>query len=147
MAPEKNARVVWLGEGKEFRAHLSAGFEYTMHSPADENGGTPMDYLLAGVAGCTAIDVIGILQKKRQNVAGLEVHIHGTQAETAPNVYTKAHITYVVRGENISPAAVEQAIELSETKYCSASIMFQRSGTEVTTEYRIEETAPAVIGA
>lgn len=143
MAPEKSARVVWQGQGKEFRAQLSAGFEYTMHAPADANGGTPMDYLLAGVAGCTAIDVIGILQKKRQNVVGLEVQIHGTQAETAPNVFTKAHITYIVRGENISPAAVEQAIELSETKYCSASIMFQRSGTQVTTEYRIEETAPA----
>jgi putative redox protein len=142
MAPEKSARVVWQGQDKEFRAHLAAGFEYTMHAPADENGGTPMDYLLAGVAGCTAIDVIGILKKKRQNVSGLEVQIHGTQAETAPNVFVKAHITYIVRGENVSPDAVEQAIELSETKYCSASIMFQRSGTEVTTEYCIEETAP-----
>lgn len=145
MAPEKRARVVWQGQGKEFRAHLEAGFEYTMHSPADAEGGTPMDYLLAGVAGCTAIDVIGILQKKRQNVAGLEVRIHGTQAETSPNVYVKAHITYVVRGEGINPAAVEQAIELSETKYCSASIMFQRSGTEVTTDYLIEEATSAAV--
>lgn len=144
MAPEKRAHVVWQGQDREFRAHLEAGFDFPMHAPADANGGTPMDYLLAGVAGCTAMDVISILQKKRQAVTGLEVHIHGTQSETPPNVYTKAHITYVVRGEGINPAAVEQAIELSETKYCSASVMFQRSGTEVTTDYRIEEPVLAV---
>lgn len=143
MAPEKRAYVVWQGHDREFQAHLQAGYTFPMHAPADAHGGTPMDYLLAGVAGCTAMDVISILQKKRQHVTELEVHIEGTQAETPPNVYTKAHITYVVRGENINPAAVEQAIELSETKYCSASVMFQRSGTQVTTDYRIEEVVHA----
>jgi putative redox protein len=143
MAKEKNARVVWQGQELEFRAKLGTGYEYAMKSPADEAGGSPMEFLLAGVAGCTAMDVVSILKKKRQALHGLAVEISGVQAETPPNVYTDVTITFVVRGENIDPEAVERAIELSHTKYCSASAMFQRSGAEVKTAYRIEEIAPA----
>lgn len=141
MAGVKHATVAWRGEGMQFKATAGAGYTFNMQAPADENGATPMDYLLAGVAGCTAMDVISILQKKRQKVTDLTVEITGVQAETPPNVYTDVEVTYIVSGENIDPAAVERAIELSETKYCSASAMFQRSGTKLTTAYRIQDTA------
>ncbi|HXF62048.1 MAG TPA: OsmC family protein [Caldilineaceae bacterium] len=140
---KKNATVVWQGRDLVFDARLGSGYQYTMQSPAGESGGSPMEFLLAAVAGCTAMDVISILQKKRQIVHGLEVAIEGVQAETPPNVYTQVTITFVVQGEHVDPAAVERAIELSHTKYCSASAMFQRAGAEVTTTYRIQEVAPA----
>jgi putative redox protein len=86
---------------------------------------------------------VHILQRRRQNLTGLEVEIKGTQAEDPPNVFTDATVVYVIRGEDIDPAAVERAIDLSMTKYCSASIMLKRAGMNLTTEYRIEETVPA----
>ena len=142
MAKEKHATLRWQGSGLEFTATLGMGHSFTMHNPPDAQGGSPMDYLLAGVAGCTAMDVVSILQKMRQQVAGLEVQIHGIQAETPPSVYTSATITYVVRGEQIDPVAVARAIELSQTKYCSASVMFQQAGVEIVTNYLIEEVTP-----
>lgn len=143
MASVKQATVVWSGEGLKFQAKASTGYSFAMQAPADENGATPMEYLLAGVAGCTAMDVVSILQKKRQKISGVEVQISGTQAETPPNVYTDATVTYIVRGENVDPEAVARAIELSETKYCSASAMFQRAGTRIVTQYLIEESTAA----
>lgn len=141
MAGEKSAQVVWQGTEREFKATTGSGYDFTMHAPADTEGATPMDFLLSGVAGCTAIDVLSILQKKRQNIQGLEVKIRGSQADTPPNVYTDVVITYVITGADVDPAAVERAIELSETKYCSASMMFRRSGTNITSEYQIQEAA------
>jgi putative redox protein len=143
MAPEKTASVHWQGAGNEFHAVLGTGYEFEMRAPASAQGGTPMEFLLAGVAGCTAIDVIGILQKQRQQVDDLEVQIRGIQAENPPNVYTHAEIVYIVHGKNIDPAAVEKAIQLSESKYCSASTMFKRSGTAITHTYRIESPVAA----
>jgi putative redox protein len=143
MAAVKEAKVVWSGEGMDFTAHTAPGYTFRMRAPSDEQGATPMEYLLAGVAGCTAMDVVAILQKRRMALHGVAVEIVGKQAETPPNVYTHVTITYVVRGENIDPAAVERAIDLSKSKYCSASAMFERSGTEVVSAYRIEEAATA----
>lgn len=143
MAPEKTASVHWNGTDNDFHAVLGTGYEFEMSGPATPQGGSPMEFLLAGVAGCTAIDVIGILRKQRQQVEDLEVQIRGIQAENPPNVYTEADIVYIVRGVNIDPAAVEKAIQLSESKYCSASTMFKRSGTAITHTYRIESPVTA----
>ena len=138
MDTRKQAHVVWLGEGLEFQARISTGYSFTMRSPSNSQGASPMEFLLASVAGCTAMDVISILHKKRQKVDGLEVQIEGIQASGSPRVYTSATITYIVQGDEIDPAAVEHAIYLSKTKYCSASIMFERAGVEITTAYHIE---------
>ena len=143
MAPIKTAAVEWKGDGLKFHAKLGGGYEFEMEGPPTPQGGSPVEFLIAGAVGCTAMDMIHILQRRRQKITGLEVEITGTQAEEAPNVFTDATVVYVVRGENIDPAAVERAIDLSMSKYCSASIMLKRAGMNLTTEYRIEETVPA----
>ena len=90
-------------------------------------GPTPMELVLVAVAGCTGMDIIDILRKKRLNVTGLEVKVVGTRAETFPMVYTKLDVVYIVRGKDIPPSAVEQAIQLSEEKYCSVGIMIGKA--------------------
>ncbi|MBN1178685.1 MAG: OsmC family protein [Anaerolineae bacterium] len=101
-------------------------------------GPSPMEYLLLGLAGCTGMDVVSILQKKRQPFTNLEVRVTAERADEHPRVYTKVHMTFVVTGKDVKPEAVERAIELSETKYCSASAMFAKTA-EMSTSYEIVE--------
>ncbi|MCP5096733.1 MAG: OsmC family protein [Chloroflexi bacterium] len=139
MSKAKTVRVEWTGQELEFNATFGSGFETTMSSRANKTAGSPMEFLLGGVAGCTAIDVVSTLQKMRQTIHGVSVEINGTRAETYPMVYTKAELVYIVKGENVSENAVQRAINLSKEKYCSASIMFQRAGVDFSISYQIEE--------
>ena len=143
MAPEKSATVQWKGEDLKFHATLGSGYEFEMEGPPTPEGGSPVEFLIAGAVGCSAMDVVHILKRRRQTITGLEVEIKGVQAEEAPNVFTDATVVYVVHGENIDPVAVERAIDLSMSKYCSASIMLKRAGMNLSTEYRIEEVVAA----
>jgi putative redox protein len=93
------------------------------------------------MAGCTAYDVVSILEKKRQAVTGVEVIARAERAETPPRVYTEIAVEYVIRGQGVKPKAVEDAIRLSEEKYCSASIMLGKTA-DIVTSYRIEEDPP-----
>lgn len=136
----KTTRVVWKGTGLDFSATLGAGYKLDLGSPAGEAAGSPMELLLAGVAGCTAVDVVHILRKQRQAINGVEVVISGERAADHPKVYTHVTLQYVVQGHNVDPEAVARAIELSETKYCSASMIFRQAGVDFDTSYRIEET-------
>ncbi|MBP1678630.1 MAG: putative redox protein [Bacteroidetes bacterium] len=99
-------------------------------------GSSPKELLLMALGGCTAMDVIPILAKKRVPVSHLEVHLTANTAETHPMVYTDINIEYVVHGGGIDPADVERAIELSTTKYCSVSAML-RPSVKLTHTYRI----------
>ena len=140
MAHRKSVTLRWTGEEMNFVTTLGAGYQVLFKAPqADETGGSPMEFFLAGVAGCTGVDVVSILQKMRQDVQDLTVFIDGDRAEEYPMVYTDVKIVYTIKGKGIDPTAVEKAIELSMTKYCSASITFKRAGVHVTTEYVIEE--------
>ncbi|WP_420631936.1 OsmC family protein [Candidatus Leptofilum sp.] len=139
MNDAKRAKVVWTGRELQFHGTLGSGYEFDLNSNAGLHGGSPMEFLLAGVVGCTAMDVISILQKMRQNVHDFSVEISGVRADNHPKVYTEVEITFVVRGENIQEENVARAIELSENIYCSASQMFHRSGTKINSSYRIEE--------
>lgn len=141
MSEVKEAKVIWKGDGLHFDAALGSGYEFALGSPAGAVAGSPMEFLLAGVAGCTAIDVVSILCKMRQPVDGLEVTVSGTRAADYPMVYTDVTVTYIVTGDGVEPAAVEKAIALSHETYCSASAMFERSGTRLTSHYRIEPAA------
>lgn len=139
MAGQNEAKVTWTGRDLNFQGWVGSGYTFAMGAGEDRIGGGPMEFLLAGVAGCTAVDMVLILQKQRQLITGISVEAVGERADDQPAVYTHVTLTYVVRGQNINPQAVMRAIELSEEKYCSASIMFRRAGAVITSTYRIEE--------
>lgn len=131
------AQVTWV-EDKRFVGRASSGHAVVVDGSAEKLGSSPMELLLIGLAGCTAYDVMSILEKKRQSVTGLEVSARAERAEEPPRVYTTIEVEYVLRGREIKPKAVEDAIRLSEEKYCSASIMLGKTA-QITTSYRIEE--------
>ena len=131
------AQVTWV-EDKRFVGRASSGHAVVVDGSAEKLGSSPMELLLIGMAGCTAYDVMSILEKKRQSVTGLEVSARAERAEEPPRVYTTIEVEYVLRGREIKPEAVEDAIRLSEEKYCSASIMLGQTA-QITTSYRIEE--------
>jgi len=139
MAYTKSAKLAWTGENLNFSGTLESGFPVTMKNTADAEGASPMSLFLSAVAGCTAMDVLSIVQKKRQQVENMEIEIVGRRAETHPMAYTDVDITYILYGKDIDPAAVERAIELSQTKYCSASTTFVRAGVNIKTNYEIRE--------
>ena len=125
-------------EDRRFVGRASSGHAIVVDASAEKQGSSPMELLLIGMAGCTAYDVMSILEKKRQSVTGLEVSARAERAEEPPKVYTTIEVEYVLRGRGIKPKAVEDAIRLSEEKYCSASIMLGKTA-QITTSYRIEE--------
>jgi putative redox protein len=94
--------------------------------PAHEQGPSPMESVLMALCACTSVDVVSILEKKRQPLMGLKVTANATQAETAPRVFTNIHLTYTVSGR-LSRKAVEDAVALSKGKYCSVSKMLEKA--------------------
>jgi putative redox protein len=131
------AKVTWV-QDRRFVGQGSSGHAIVVDGSAEKVGPSPMELVLIGLVGCTAYDVIGILQKKRQAVAGLQVSARAERADDPPRVYTAIEVEYVVRGRDIKPKAVEDAIRLSKETYCSASIMLGKTA-HITTRYRIEE--------
>jgi len=113
------AQVRWT-DGMQFIARAGKSPAVVLDSSEGGSGPSPMEMVLIGVAGCSAIDVIMILEKKRVQVTDFQVNISGERAEEYPQRYTDVHIEYVFQGKGIKPKAVEQAIQLSETKYCGA---------------------------
>src|SRR5213592_3247292 len=101
-------------------------------------GPRPHRLLLLAMAGCTAMDVLAILRKKRQQVSGLSVEVQGSRADQHPKVYTRFDVLYRVRGTNIDPQAVARAIELSVIRYCPVIAMLGKVA-EVTTSYAVDE--------
>ncbi|EHR78009.1 stress-inducible protein, OsmC/Ohr family [Thermococcus litoralis DSM 5473] len=124
-------KVRWIGDSK-FEALTEEGGKILF----GEKGISPMKTLLLSVAGCTAIDVVMILQKMREPLEDLEVEISGERREEHPKIYTKVHIHYKIYG-NVNEEKAKRAIELSQEKYCSASAHLKLSGTEVTYSYEI----------
>ncbi len=133
---KKSARAIWKGEDLAFHGVLGSGYEFEMSSNAGTHGGSPMEFLLAGVAGCTAVDIVHILKRKRKAVTGVEVEIIGTRADKIPMVYTDAELFYTITGD-VDKKSVEDAIRLTKEKYCSASIMFAAAGVKFNTSYQI----------
>jgi putative redox protein len=124
-----DATVTWK-QGLSFDCTASTGFTLPLGaSPAvggDNDGFRPMELILSGLIGCTAMDVISILQKKRQNITEFRVFGHATRAEEHPKVFTKITLEYQITGKGIDEEAVRRAIELSETKYCPAQAMLSQ---------------------
>ena len=105
---------------------------------------TPMELLLIALGSCTAVDVISILQKKREQVTDYRVEVRGERRDEHPRAYTRMEVRHIVRGRALSEKAVAQAIELSETKYCSVAATL-RPGVELVTSYEIIEDAPQAL--
>jgi putative redox protein len=103
-------------------------------------GSRPMEVLLMGLAGCTAMDVISILRKKRVALTDFSLDVEATQAEQHPKVFTEIQLHYTLTGTDIRANDVEQAIELSENKYCSATAMLELS-VKIAHDYRVVETS------
>jgi putative redox protein len=131
------AQVTWV-EDRRFVGQSSSRHAIVVDGSSDKLGCSPMELVLVGLAGCTAYDVIHILQKKRQSVDGLEVKVAGERADDPPRVYTDLHIEYVVSGRDISAKAVDSAISLSKDKFCSVSAMLEGTA-KITTSYQIKD--------
>ena len=133
-------RVAWV-EGLQFvgQAAKSKG-TVVLDGPQElgglEGGMRPMEALLLSLAGCTGMDVISVLLKKRQPVTGFWVHVQGHRADEHPRRYERITLEYVVRGHDVAAEAVERAIELSSTKYCGVTASLN---AEISHTYRIEQ--------
>ena len=125
------AKVSWQKKmsfiGKAAGSGFSLPIDTTVEQGGDNSGFRPMELILLGLAGCTAMDVISILEKKRQKVTNFEVLVNGERSVNHPKVYTHILLEFVVTGENVDPVAVARSVELSETKYCSAFAMLSKA--------------------
>ena len=124
-----NSKVVWKG-GMAFTGSSDSGYLLPLDAKkkagGQEMGFPPMQLFAIGLVGCTAMDVISILQKKRQEVTEFEVSASIERAEDHPKVFTKILIEYKVTGRDLDRAAVERAVELSETRYCPGQAMMDK---------------------
>ncbi len=134
----KSAHIAWEGQGLAFRAMGGSGYQIRFDNPPSSTGASPMELVALAAGGCTAADVISILQKKQQQVVGFEVNVIGLRAAEHPQVFTEIDLEYVVTGRNIDPKAVERSIELSLTKYCSVNLMLEKA-VKINHRYRIVE--------
>jgi putative redox protein len=130
-----SANVRWVS-GKQFVGTDSTKHSVVLSTPDEGVGMKPSDMLLVGLAGCTAVDVVEILAKKRTPLSSLEIQTTATQDEDAPWTFRKFHMKYIVKGKGLTEKSVEQAISLSEEKYCSVAATV-RGVAEITTEFEI----------
>lgn len=124
-----DAKVTWKGK-MTFEATADSGFKLPLGTElevgGDNDGFRPMELLAIGLAGCTAMDVISILQKKRQEISEFVVDVYAERASEHPKVFTRALITCRVTGLGVDETAVRRAIELSVTRYCPANAMLSQ---------------------
>ncbi|WP_200826827.1 OsmC family protein [Marinobacterium lutimaris] len=132
-----NVNVHWDGD-ERFKAQTDSGFDVMIDRDLKQ-GPRPMELLLAGLGGCTSVDVMSILRKARQDVTDCVAQIEAERADTVPSVFTKIHVKFVVTGRKLKPAAVERAVKLSAEQYCSASLMLEKGGVEISHSFEIIE--------
>jgi len=136
------ARIKWVEE-RTFVGRSGSGHNVvlgTAYGPEGKTPGpSPMELVLIGTGGCTAYDVVHILEKGREAVLGCEVELDAERAETEPKVFTRIHMHFIVKGKGLSAAKVERAIQLSAEKYCSASIMLAKTAV-ITHDFELVES-------
>jgi putative redox protein len=130
------------GTARQFVAESGTGHAVVMDDAQGGTGAKPIELALLALGGCTAFDVIGILRKKRQQVTGYEIELIAEQAPEPPMVFTRVEIKHRLRGQ-IDPEAVQRAIHLSETKYCSVGVMISQTAKIETTFEIIPEVFEA----
>jgi putative redox protein len=117
-----------------------SGFSVAMDGASPHTAMSPMEMVLAALAGCTGVSVISVLQKMRQDVTSYEIRVSGTQAETHPKVFTAITIEHIFTGHDLRQENVARAIELSATRYCGVEAMLGKTAN-ITQSYQITETA------
>ncbi|MEN9945439.1 MAG: hypothetical protein RLY18_1397 [Pseudomonadota bacterium] len=137
-------KIDWLpSAGMAFMARTGTGHILNMDGAPEAGGNNlaprPMELLLAGAGGCTAFDVVLILQRSRQAVSGCEVSVKAERAESDPKVFTKINLHFLVKGSNLDPSKVERAIALSHDKYCSATAMLGKTA-EITYSFEVVQS-------
>ena len=137
------ARVKWVND-LTFLGESESGHGIVMDTRPEFGGNnlglSPMEMVLVGVGGCTAIDMVKILKKGRQKIEGCVIDLNAEQAPEPPKVFTHVHVHYVVSGRGLDPKKVENAIELSAEKYCSVSLLVAATA-DITHDFEIVETA------
>ena len=135
------ATIKWTG-GVSFEGAADSGHAVVMdgapEAGGENRGARPMELVLIGMGGCTAFDVMHILRKSRQEVSDCVAQIEAKRADTDPRVFTNIHIHFVVTGSSLDEKKVQHAIELSATKYCSASIMLGKTA-KITHDFELIE--------
>lgn len=133
---------------KQFMAETSSGHHLIMDEPASNTGPKPIELLAVALAGCTAFDVITILKnKKHKTVTAYEVSVEAEQRQYPPQVFTHVHIHHSVTGDDVDTQSVADAIELSESKYCSVGAMVKQSGAEISTTYSVQSAKEVEVGS
>ena len=126
------ARIQWV-EGRVFTGTSNSGHGIVIAAPTAPGTPTiapsPMEYVLLGTGGCTATDVVMILEKGRQDIRAVEVLLDSERAPEDPKIFTRIHFHFKVTGKGLKPETVDRAIKLSHEKYCSASIMLAKTAT------------------
>ncbi len=132
MAENRSTRLVWRDDlmmtGYSANGHTVA-LDAAPYAGGHEAGFRPMDLMLTSLAGCTGMDVISILRKKRQEFTALEITVEGKRQDEHPKVYTEIWVHFTITGANVDPVAVERAIELSRDKYCAAAATLRHTAT------------------
>ncbi|HEX5433192.1 MAG TPA: OsmC family protein [Candidatus Angelobacter sp.] len=138
-------KLKWI-DGERFAATASSGHATVIDSDRDRNTASgPMELVLMGLCGCTATDVVSILRKKREPFTALEVHAEAERAQQPPTVYTSIHLIFTISGQ-VSRKAAEDAVRLSQEKYCGVAAMLRSTAT-ITTEIHLLATENAAQAA
>ncbi|MFW1677479.1 OsmC family protein [Pontibacter sp. JAM-7] len=132
-----NARVKWDGDVR-FQGTTGSGFDVMIDGELKQ-GPRPMELMLLGLGGCTSYDVVGILKKTRQDVVDCIAEIDAERADAVPAIFTKIHVKFIVSGRDLNEKKVARAVKLSAEQYCSASLMLEKGGVEISHSYQIVE--------
>jgi putative redox protein len=142
------ARIKWV-EGRTFIGESGSGHRIVLGAAFGPEGRSPgpsaMELVLIGLGGCSAYDVVHILEKGRQAIEDVSVELEAERAETDPKVFTRIHMHYLVKGCGLAPEKVERAIALSAEKYCSASAMIAKTAA-ISHDFEVVDTATAEAG-
>jgi len=135
------ARVKWA-ENRTFIGRSGTGHNFVFGTKEEDGttpGPSPMELVLIGTGGCSAYDVVSILEKGREPVEDVVVELESDRADATPAVFTRIHMRFIVKGRGVNPAKVERAIQLSVEKYCSASAMMAKTA-DVTHDFEVVDT-------
>lgn len=136
------ATVKWV-DNAMFLGESGSGHSVVMDGPEDHGGQNkgirPMEMILIGLGGCASFDVMSILKKSRQDVVNCRAELTAERAEGVPSPFVKIHMQFIVQGSKLKEKQVEKAVELSATKYCSASLMMEAAGVELSHGFEIQD--------